>query len=229
VSKMKDHLNTMGYSDRAEARILEVFSRGLLREFPNPGRQGCPPSEVLKRIANHEMPLSEAEKWLDHLGSCSPCYRDYLDFQAANRKRLQWALFAVAAGILLSIVAAGRILFPKHQGLPAAQTAAVLDLRNRSVTRGAEQGPAQGPLEVSRYASQWNIQLPLGSADGPYEVRLSTPQGRQVFAAKGVATISGGITLLRVEASLSSTSPGQYLLQLRNPTSGWSSYPVAVR
>jgi hypothetical protein len=218
----------MGYSDREEARILEVFSRGLLREFPNPDRQGCPPSEVLKRIASHEMPLSEAERWLDHLGSCSPCYRDYLDLQAANRRSLHWAWFAVAAGILLSILAVGRIFFPRHHELPPSPTTAVLDLRNRSVTRGAEQGPAEGPLEVSRHASQWDIQLPLGSADGPYEVRLSTPQGQQVFAAKGVATISGGITLLRVEASLSSTSPGQYLLQLREPALAWNSYEVVV-
>jgi hypothetical protein len=88
---MEDHLNTMGNWDREEARILAVFSRGLLREFPNPARQGCPLSDVLKRIASHEMPLSEAEERLDHLGSCSPCYRDYLYLQAANRKRLQWA------------------------------------------------------------------------------------------------------------------------------------------
>lgn len=226
---MEDHLNTMGYSEREEARILEVFSRGLLREFPNPDRQGCPPSEVLKRIAGHEMPLSESEKWLDHLGSCSPCYRDFLDLQAAHRKRLHWALFAVAAGILLSILVVGRILFPRHHELPPAPATAVLDLRNRSVTRGAEQSPAESPLEVSRYASQWDIQLPLGSEDGPYELRLTTERGEQVFATQGVATISGGITLLRVEASLSSTSPGQYLLQLREPTSVWNSYPVAVR
>ena len=218
----------MEYSDREEARILEVLGRGLLREFPNPSRTGCPSSDVLKRIANHEMPLSEAEKWLDHVGSCSPCYRDYLDLQAAHRKRLQWASFAVAAGILLSILVVGRILSLRHHELPPAQTTAVLDLRNRSVTRGAEQGPADGPLEVSRYASQWDIQLPLGSADGAYEVRLTTPQGLQVFATKGVAAISGGITLLRVEVSLSSASPGRYVLQLRQPTLDGTSYAVVI-
>lgn len=217
----------MGYSDREEERILEVLSRGLLREFPNPDRQGCPPCEVLKRIANHEMLLSEAEQWLDHLGACSPCYRDYLDLQAAHRKRLQWALFAVAAGILLLIPIVGRFLFPRHHEVPAAQTA-VLDLRSRSVTRGAEQGPAEGPLKVSRYASQWEIRLPLGSADGPYEVRLTTERGEQFLATQGVATISGGITLLYVEVNLSPTSPGLYVLQLRTPTSAWNSYAVIV-
>ena len=225
---MQDQPNTMGYSDREEERILEVLGRGLLTEFPNPDRKECPPSDVLKRIASHEMPLSQAETWLDHLGSCSPCYRDYLDLQAANRKRLQWALFAVAAGILLSILVVGRILSPKHRGLPPAQTTAVLDLRNRSVTRGSEQAPVEAPLVVSRYASQWDIQLPLGSTDGPYEVRLTTPQGQQVFAARGVATIGGGITLLRVEIRLSSTNPGQYLLRLRGPTLVWNSYSVDI-
>jgi len=218
----------MGSWDKEEQRILEVFSRGLLREFPNPDRQGCLPSEVLKRIASHQMPLSEAEKWLDHLGSCSPCYQDYLDLQAAHRKRLHWAMLAIAAGILLLIPVVGRILFPRHRAVPPSQITAVLDLRNRSVTRGAEQGPTEGPLAVSRSASRWDIQLPLGSADGPYELRLTTAQGQQVFATSGVATISGGITLLRVEARLSSTSPGQYLLQLRKPTLAWNSYAVVV-
>ena len=173
-------MNRMGYTDQEEERILEVLGRGLLREFPNPSRAGCPPSDVLKRIASHEMPLSEAEKWLDHLGSCSPCYRDYLDLQAANRKRRQWAFFGVAAGILLAILVMGRTLISKHNELPSARNA-VLDLSNRSITRGVEQGSPEAPLEVSRYASRWDIQLPLGSPDGPYEVRLTTVQGEPDF------------------------------------------------
>ena len=174
---MEDHLNTMGCSDREEARILEVFNRGLLREFPNPDRQGCPLSEVLRRVANHEMPLSEAEKWLDHLGSCSPCYRDYLDLQAANRKSLHRAWFAVAAGILLSILAVGRILFPGHHELPPAPTTAVLDLRNRSVTRGAEQRPAQGPL---------------GSKPLCISVGRPTSAGKRGWALRGTANYRTG-------------------------------------
>ena len=217
-----------GYSQKEERRILDALGRGLLTEFPNPTRAGCPCSDVLRRIASHEMPLSEAERLLDHLGSCSPCYRDYLNLQAAHRKRLQWPWFAVAAGILLSILVVGRILFPWHHELPPAQTTAMLDLRSRSVTRGAEQHPAEGPLEVSRYACQWDIQLPLGSADGPYEVRLTTEQGQQVFATKGVATIGGGITLLHIEVKLSSVSSGRYLLQLREPTLAWNSYAAVV-
>ena len=225
---MEDYLNAMRYSEREEERILEMLGRGLLGEFPNPAREGCPPSDVLKRIASHEVPLSEAEKWLDHLSSCSPCYHDYLDLQAGHRNRLRWAWFAVAAGALLSILVVGRILFPKHNKLPPTQVPAVLDLTNRSVARGSEQGLTEAPLEVSRYASQWDVQLPLGSEDGPYEVRLTTAKGEQIFAATGVATITGGITLLHLEVSLTSASPGQYLLQLRKPTFAWNSYSIVV-
>ena len=77
---MKELLSAMGYSESHEERFLKVLGRGLLKEFPNPVRTGCPPPEVLQRIAAHDMPLSEAEKWLDHLTSCSPCYSDFLRF-----------------------------------------------------------------------------------------------------------------------------------------------------
>jgi hypothetical protein len=72
---------------REEERILDVLGRSLRTEYPNPARIDCPPIEVLKSIATHEMPLVQAEKWLDHLGSCSPCYRDFCQFQAAYRGR----------------------------------------------------------------------------------------------------------------------------------------------
>ena len=63
-SPSEANLNGKGYSAADERRILDALGRGLLKEFPNPERIGCPGDEVLKKIASHEMPLSEAEKWL---------------------------------------------------------------------------------------------------------------------------------------------------------------------
>jgi len=48
-----------------EQKLLDALGRGLLKEFPNPERSGCPGADVLKRIASRTMPLNEAEKWLD--------------------------------------------------------------------------------------------------------------------------------------------------------------------
>jgi hypothetical protein len=74
----------MGYNEKEEGRFLKVLGRGLRKEFPNPTRSGCPPSDVLKRIAGHEMPLAEAEDWLNHLTSCSPCYIGFCQYQVAH-------------------------------------------------------------------------------------------------------------------------------------------------
>jgi hypothetical protein len=82
---MEEFLSAMRYCESDEEGFLRELGRGLLEQFPNPTRSGCPSAEVLKSIASHEMPLFEAEKWLDHLTSCSPCYRDFCEFQNAHR------------------------------------------------------------------------------------------------------------------------------------------------
>src|SRR5258706_9171972 len=94
-------LNGKKYSRSDERRILDVLGRGLLKDFPNPERIGCPGADVLKKIASHDMPLSEAQKWLDHLGSCSPCYGDFSQFREAQERSRRRTLLAIAAGILL--------------------------------------------------------------------------------------------------------------------------------
>ena len=221
-------LNAKGYSARDEKRILDALGRGLLKEFPNPDRAGCPSSDVLKRIASHETPLIEAEKWLDHLTSCSPCYGDFSQFQAAHQRRRTQRLLAIAASILVVVGVAGWALFFKQKGLPAVQTA-VLDLRNRSVPRGAEPNPDEQPLEVSRGVKHLNVYLPLGSAEGPYEIRIATPAGKESFATSGVASLKEGVTSIQAAVDLSSASPGRYVLQVRRPNSEWNSYPLLLR
>jgi hypothetical protein len=221
-------LNARGYSARDEKRILDVLGRGLLKEFPNPSRTGCPRPEVLKRIASNQMPLSEAEKWLDHLTSCSPCYRDFTELQAGYRRRRLQAVLAIAASILIVVGVAGWALFFKQKGPPVVQTA-VLDLRNRSVPRGGEPNPGEQPLEVSRAVRHLNVYLPLGSAEGPYEMRIATTTGSAVLTTGGVAFLKDGLTSIQAVVDLSSASPGQYVFQVRRPDSEWNSYPLMLR
>jgi hypothetical protein len=220
-------LNAKGYSDRDERRILDALGRGLLKEFPNPERAGCPGSDVLKRIVSHEMPLPEAEKWLDHLTSCSPCYLDFSQYQAAHQRRRTRTLLAIAASILIAIGIAGWVLLEKHNESLVAQTA-VLDLRNRSIPRGTEPSAAE-PVEVNRAATSWNIYLPLGSSEGQYDIRIVTPSGEILFAAGGTAKLADQITSLQIPASLSSSRSGRYVLQIRKTGSEWSSYPLLLR
>jgi hypothetical protein len=205
-----------------------VLNRGLLEEYPNPDRVGCPGSDVLKRIASRAMPLSAADKWLDHLGSCSPCYRDFLQFQEAHRVRRKQALLAIAASILIVASLAGWEVLRNQIQPPAAQ-AAVLDLRNRSLSRGEESNPVEPPLEVKRGVKHLSVYLPLGSAEGPYELCIATNSGAAVFTTSGVASLKDGITSLETVVDLSSASPGLYVLQLRRRDSEWNSYPLVLR
>jgi hypothetical protein len=228
MAQEERRLNARGYSARDEQRLLDALGRGLLKEFPNPDRAGCPGADVLRRIASHAMPLAEAEKWLDHLTSCSPCYRDFSELQARYRHRRMQAVLAIAASILIVVGVAGWALFFKQKGPSAVQTA-VLDLRNRSVPRGGELNPGEQPLEVSREVKRLNIYLPLGSAEGPYEIRIATTAGSAIFTTDGVASLKDGVTSIEAAVDLPPASSGRYVLEIRRSNSEWNSYPLLLR
>ena len=189
------------------------------------------------------MNLSEAEKWLDHLTSCSPCYRDFSQLQAAYRIRRTGTLVAIAATILLVACLAGWALFlrrkeplvvrPKEPPIPRQEEplvteTAVLDLRDRSPQRGAEPGAVLPPLEMDRNVSHLEIYLPVGSPEGFYDVRVTTTQGEPLLVAKARARIKQGLTSMGVDVSPSTIRSGRYILKIG--THGWQwSFPLVVR
>jgi hypothetical protein len=221
-------LNAKGYSERDEKRILDALGRGLLKDFPNPDRAGCPGPDVLRKIVSHEMPLPEAEKWLDHLTSCSPCYADFSQLRTVVERRRSQTLLAIAASILIGISVAGWALFFKPKEQAVLQTA-VLDLRTRSVPRGGEPKPGEQPLEASRAVRHLNVYLPLGSAEGAYDMRIVTTTGSAVFTAEGTASLKDGVTSIQADVDLSSASSGEYVFQVRRPNSNWNSYALILR
>ncbi len=183
---------------------------------------------MLKKIALHEMPLSEAEKWLDHLGSCSPCYGDFSQFREVHERSRRRTLLAIAASILLVVTVAGwSLLRNRNENLPT-QTA-ILDLRNRSVARGTETNQNEPPLELTRTAKSLKILLPLGSSEGPYDVRIVTLSSEEVATSSGTAKLSDHVNSLELVLTLDSLRPGKYLMQIRRPESEWVSYPLVLR
>ncbi len=174
------------------------------------------------------MPLSEAEKWLDHLGSCSPCYRDFSELRKVREVQRRRTLFAIAAGILVAVGIAGWVLIQKHNETLVAQTS-VIDLRSRSVSRSPEPNPGEQPLELRRGFSQLNIYLPLGSPEGVYEVRIVTTSGDSLLNTGGMAQLNDGVTSLQVRGNVLIERPGQYILQIRKAPSVWNSYPLVLR
>jgi hypothetical protein len=204
------------------------LGRGLLKEFPNPERAGCPNAQFLKGIAFHEVPLAQAEPWLEHLTSCSPCYRDLSQFRESYRRRRNRILLATAAAILVAASISGWALLHKRNENLLAQTA-VLDLRNRSIPRGAEQNPNEQPLELSRKVSRLTILLPLGSSEGFYEVRIVAPSGEELAQTGGTASLSHGITSLQIGLHLDSLRRGKYMLEIRRTESEWERYSLFLK
>ena len=174
------------------------------------------------------MPLAEAEKWLDHLGSCSPCYKDFSELRKVREVQRRRTLLAIAASILVAVGIAGWALVQRHNKSLVAQTA-VLDLRSRSASRSPEPNLGEPPLELRRRFSQLNIYLPLGSPEGAYEVRIVTTSGDSLLNTGGPARVNDGITTLQVREDAFIARPGQYILQIRRAPSEWNSYPLVLR
>ena len=208
--------------------MLEILRQGLATEFPNPERIGCPGSSLLKGIAQGKVSLTEAEPWLGHLGSCSPCFKEFKEFrrQSTNQRRRVLTLVATAALLLFAV--GGWLWVRARHSVQTTETAG-LDLRERSVARG--QNPSdtsQAPVEIPRTTKHLVLDLPIGSKEGPYDVGLLTDAGEELLRATGTAELRDHIIRLRVDVDLSSVGPGTYSLGVRQPSLEWSRYPIRV-
>ena len=222
-------LSSESQSNAADKRLLDILRQGLATEFPNPERIGCPGSTLLKGIVQGKVSLTEAEPWLDHLGSCSPCFQEFKEFRSQSmiqrRRVLTWA--AASAAVLLFLV--GGLFWVRARHSVEATDTAVLDLRERSVTRGQSQAATgQAPLKIPRSTKHLVLDLPIGSKEGPYDVGLLTDAGDQLLRATGMAELHDHVTGLRVDVDLSSIRPGTYSLGVRQLSLEWTRYPIRV-
>ena len=97
-----------------------------------------------------------------------------------------------------------------------------------SSARGVEPNPEIKPLEVSRKVSRLTILLPLGSSEGQYDIRIETLSGESLVTARGIAGLKNGVTAIGATMSLSSLSPGTYILQIRKDGLEWNSFPLVL-
>jgi hypothetical protein len=211
-----------------EKRILDLLNKGLSRDFPNPQRIGCPGTAILKSIAFHKLPLAEADPWLEHFSSCSPCFQEFGEIrkQAAGQRSQTQMWLAAAAMVLLAVAA-----WMWVRSRPTEQTAAVvvLDLRARSIARGENLSEtSQPPLEVPRSAKSLNLELPIGSNEGVYDVALLNRSGAELFRVSATAKLEDHIVVLRANLDLAGVSPGSYFLGVRQPGLEWTRFPIRL-
>jgi len=204
--------------------------------YPNPDRVGCPGPEFLKRLAERKMDLHEAEKWLLHLGSCSPCFIEYTAFQkqAARRKTLELVL---ASAALVLVIGLAGWLWKGHsfRGKPNIARAmpyqkVTVDLRNRIVFRGEQPSSANsGPIQLPRGRLELTILLPKRNGPGSYGLQVSTELEKPLISTTGMAVTQNGITVLNVKLDVSKLSPAGYVLAIGGAGHERREYPLLIK
>ena len=228
-------------SKHDENRLLSAARRVLLTGgFPNPERTGCPGADTLRDIASRRIGLAQSEDWIDHIGSCSPCFTEYDAFRKSRIKQRRIRLSAIAAGIALVITIGAwawlgnwRILRSKQHNITETREAEVfqpyvLDLRDWLVLRGVEEPPKRPLLKLPRARLSLAIYLPVGSEPDNYEMAISDPTGKQLVAGTGSAQLENHITVLRVRTDLRKLKAGDYVMGIRERNNSWYHYPIVL-
>jgi hypothetical protein len=197
------HRTRQGIPEEDE-RFLKLLDEELAEGFPNPNRIGCPDSEFLQRLARHRVPISDFDRWIDHLGSCSECFGEFNRLTMATKARRgqqRFALYAVAACIILAGVG---LLWKQSTGVQGISRPARLDATNPAVlgSRG------NGRQDVASTAADRN----------PFEVLLNLTQSptRGENSTDASRTIRMPARLLECRMFLPlGSSDGLYYIQVR--------------
>jgi hypothetical protein len=220
-------LSSERHPSMSHKQLLDVLRQGLATEFPNPERIGCPGDALLRGIAQKKVSLAEADPWLEHLGSCSPCYQEFREFrrQWMSQRRRVSAGVGVAAILLFAV--AGWFWVRTRTSLPIIDTA-VLDLRDRSPVRGPTTEPALPSFETPRTVKHLVLDLPIGSKEGSYDVALLNEAGEEVLRTAGTAQLEDHNVIMRVNLDFSNVLRGSYSLGVRQRDLEWTRFPVVV-
>jgi hypothetical protein len=221
-------------SAQEERKLLEMFERSSLNDYPNPERNGCPDTAFVRKLASDRKSIPIRHPDLTHVVRCSPCFREFLACRKqAARRRILKRVAAVAAMVFLAIGlevffmgGLGRLSRPHDSG---AYVAAYLDLRNFVVLRGIpESRSTPEPSRLPRQRLALTVTLPLASQAGRYEVEVQRDTGKRLAVALGDARIESGLTLMSLKLDLSNLLPGEYVVAIRRTGHDWAYYPVRV-
>lgn len=135
----------------------------------------------------------------------------------------------LAAAVAMVLLAVGGWLWMRSR--PSGQTAvvAVLDLRGRTAVRGeSTSDTGQPPLQVPRSARSLNLELPIGSNEGAYDVALFNSTGAELLRTSGTAKLEDHVVILRVDVDLAGVPQGSYSLGVRQSSLEWTEFPIRL-
>ena len=196
----------------------------LLTGFPNPGRTGCPPTEVIEALGNQK--LGRDDPAWHHIWSCSPCFRDFKVIRDARVERVERAYrqertrrrFLVAAAAVVLLVTAGYfLLIGTRSGVARGFAVVSIDLSNSGVVRGAEPDGDAPVAQLPRKLDEIHLKLPTFSPHGRYVIAIVGSKAENAAVALGSAVTKGpeAQPTIIVTLDLSSAKPGRYFLETR--------------
>lgn len=215
-------------------RLKKQLQDSILRDYPNPRREGCPNGRIIRELAGRglEQAIEDDPNW-HHITHCSECYRSFLSLNRESRDRtrvltigLWWGVAATAVLIAGFVAIKQGYLYPKRpQNAELAYVKRTVDIP--SVTRSGD-GVEQKPIVLERALLELTVALPIGSKAGDYIVQL-TRDGRVVVSSQATAAIRDGVTTLVVRLDLSGVVSGNYAIGVRRLPFDWNYYPVEIR
>jgi hypothetical protein len=215
-----------------ERSMLDLLEQAALHDYPNPERIGCPGSDFLRRLATDRQSIDINDPALTHVARCSPCFREFVTYRDAARRKVFTRRAALAAG---GAAAAGMALAAVKWSRPQNSEAyerAEINLFNETGTRGTAthpQSPSPKPM-LPRKRLDLFITLPFASPEGHYEVQVLHADGKPTgLSSSGTAHLSEGKTMLRVRMNLSSLEPDAYQIGIRRIPFDWVPVPVEVK
>jgi len=209
------------------------------RAHPNPTREGCPPAELLTRLAHRELPIDDPA--YDHIGKCSPCYQELRAIQQADAARLastakRMRLTYAAAAVLVLAIAGAWFAVRQTGGFGRTDRAVaqveqdvLLDTRPFAVTRGAERTKESEALTLPRGRLRATILLEVGSEPGDYDVQIRDANQQARASSTGRAAIVDFVTTLKTSFDTSALPPGHYQLAVRREGEGWRLFRATLQ
>jgi hypothetical protein len=222
----------------------DPVEQAFLYAYPNEDRVGCPPESqrpaTLEALARKELPIDHPLR--EHLGQCSPCFREFVVFRDAVRaERARARSLRLAAAVALLLIGgslatyvfvrkpAPQVASHNHASIPPTEVA--LNYEDISATRGEAPQRSTAEQRAPRKLDDLTIRLPFGSDDGMYQVQIrrDATEAAVLKTYTGVATIRDGHTTLDVSADLSLLPPGHYVLAFRHADASWRFAPLTLQ
>ncbi len=221
-------------------RLKKQLQDSILRDYPNPERQGCPGNAALEELARRPLDdnLEGDSNW-QHVTHCSECYREFLGTRAAIKRRQKTQRVVVGLGVAAVLAVAAIALFTNRQGgTPRSERPQIaeqiyrprlVDLEGRSMTRSDAGKDETKPILLGREREELTIRLPFGSKAGSYEIQFLKTADQPLLSVNGEARLENGVTSLTSRVDLSKYEPGKYFIGVRQVPWDWTYYPVVLQ